>query len=377
MYWREGRRDAGSSARARGSAPACACSAGGGGPGASACGAGRRPPLWGVGASGAGGATRLGPGGRSVRRLARPTQSPLYSPSLPPFRAFTALALEHLVMEHFIETVKKYPCLWNSTAIEYRDQELKDAAWAEVMKETNLTSVKEVKLKWKKLRDSYRDALKRHADAPAPPAAALGPGGKKVYPWKYMGLMQFLQPHMGNRRKPPDEPPLAPTPVPAHTPTPTPAHNGVGTHSSEDSSSSSESSSAPGTRAGADTAADANGSAANARQLGSIDRKLEYLCALAGAGGARRRRRARDPPDPLDLFFEGMCQATKRLPYAAQIAVKKTLFGAVVAAEEALLAEHQSYALWAQAAAAPGARADSSSDEPGRPSRTPRSDRPS
>lgn len=43
-------------------------------------------------------------------------------------------------MDHFIETVHKYPCLWNTTAIEYRDQELKDAAWTEVMKETDLSS---------------------------------------------------------------------------------------------------------------------------------------------------------------------------------------------------------------------------------------------
>lgn len=39
-----------------------------------------------------------------------------------------------------IDTVRRYPCLWNTTAIEYRDQELKDAAWAEVMKETDLSS---------------------------------------------------------------------------------------------------------------------------------------------------------------------------------------------------------------------------------------------
>lgn len=43
-------------------------------------------------------------------------------------------------MEHFIKTIKKYPCLWNTTAIEYRDQELKDAAWGEVRKETDLGS---------------------------------------------------------------------------------------------------------------------------------------------------------------------------------------------------------------------------------------------
>ncbi|CAH4030284.1 unnamed protein product [Pieris brassicae] len=43
-------------------------------------------------------------------------------------------------MEHFIEAVRRYPCLWDTAAPEYRDQELKDAAWADLVKDTDLTS---------------------------------------------------------------------------------------------------------------------------------------------------------------------------------------------------------------------------------------------
>ncbi|XP_046969660.1 uncharacterized protein LOC124537001 isoform X1 [Vanessa cardui] len=239
-------------------------------------------------------------------------------------------------MEHFIETVRKYPCLWNTTAIEYRDQELKDAAWAEVMKETDLSSVKEVKLKWKKLRDSYRDALKRQSEM-----LAKDPGNpaKKVYPWKYMGLMQFLQPHMSVRKKPAESPQYAPPPAQdssAH------AHNGDA-HSTDDSDSEPESS--PKRK--------------SVERLTVIDRKLDYLCKAQSKrqftdAHYQERKRDRLPPavpDPLDIFFNSMCQSTKRFPYPVQIKIKKTLFDAVIEAEEALIAEQQSYAsLWARGA---------------------------
>lgn len=86
------------------------------------------------------------PGPRGAERGAscgRPAAalSPAREPAAaaaPPAPHRTPLA--RAAMEHFIETVRKYPCLWNTTAIEYRDQELKDAAWAEVMKETDLSS---------------------------------------------------------------------------------------------------------------------------------------------------------------------------------------------------------------------------------------------
>lgn len=77
--------------------------------------------------------------------------------------------------------------------------------------------------------------------------------------------------------------------------------------------------------------------------------------------------RKRECPDPLDIFFNSMCQSTKRLPYPTQIRIKKTLFGAVIEAEEALVAEQQSYAsLWARGAGSPSsseAAADGDGDD--------------
>ncbi|CAH0400699.1 unnamed protein product [Chilo suppressalis] len=237
-------------------------------------------------------------------------------------------------MEHFIETVRKYPCLWNTTAIEYRDQELKDAAWAEVMKETDLSSVKEVKLKWKKLRDSYRDALKRQSEMLA---KEPGNSSKKVYPWKYMGLMQFLQPYMSNRKKPAETAPPAPN----------------GTAGSSDSSESE---------------ADSSPKRKSCERLTVIDRKLDYLCK------AQQNKRVcvdnangrRDPPapDPLDIFFNSMCQSTKRFPFPTQIRIKRKLFEAVMEAEETLVAEQQSYAsLWARAPASSSSSDDDKEEE--------------
>ncbi|KAJ0174906.1 hypothetical protein K1T71_010014 [Dendrolimus kikuchii] len=272
-------------------------------------------------------------------------------------------------MEHFIATVRKYPCLWNTTAIEYRDLELKDAAWAEVMKETDLSSVKEVKLKWKKLRDSYRDALKRQTDMLAKDPANPP---KKNYPWKYMGPMQFLQPYMGNRKKPAEAP--AQAALEPHQPN---GHVSVGPHNGAEGHSSEE----------FDSEADADGEEETSptkrksgERLTAIDRKLEYLCRVhakrqcvegagAGPGAAKAPAVEHSPPppaapsqpapsDPLDIFFNSMCQATKRFPFPAQIKIKKTLFGAVIEAEEALVAEQQSYAsLWAR-----GGGSSSSSD---------------
>ncbi|XP_049875939.1 uncharacterized protein LOC126373744 [Pectinophora gossypiella] len=249
-------------------------------------------------------------------------------------------------MEHFIESVRKYPCLWNTTAIEYRDQELKDAAWAEVMKDTDLSSVKEVKLKWKKLRDSYRDALKRQSEM-----LAKEPGqAKKTYPWKYMGLMQFLQPHMSARKRPEPARPPDDFEPPANGHGAHAAHAAHGAHVSHASrrssdSSDSEAPSEPKRRAAPPPAAP---------PAPAPLRLPEYTWRAAAA------------PDPLELFFEGMCQATKRLPYQTQLRIKRTLFEAVAGAEEALAAEQLSYAsLWARGP--PSSRSSSEPPEPERP----------
>lgn len=165
-------------------------------------------------------------------------------------------------------------------------------------------------MKWKKLRDSYRDALKRASETAARGGAgAEGAGSKRSYAWKYTARMQFLQPYMGNRKKAGESPPPAAPPQ----------------RSSSESEGESEPPPPP------------------RRRRRDSPPPTPLLVAATAATGATAER------DPLDIFFEGMCQSTKLLPVHAQIAIKKSLFSVVVCAEEALLAErqHQSYAaLW-------------------------------
>ncbi|XP_063386726.1 uncharacterized protein LOC134672711 [Cydia fagiglandana] len=244
-------------------------------------------------------------------------------------------------MEQLIAAVRNYPCLWNTTAIEYRDQELKDAAWAEVMKETSLSSVKEVKLKWKKLRDSYRDALKRQSEM-----MSREPSARKNYPWKYMQHMTFLQPHMSARKKPEEPPP--------------PVQNGHEDHEEQEERN--------GHTGSSEESETEDEEPKRKSQLTVIDRKLDYLCKASSgkrrSGSWRRRSSPAQPaPDPIDIFFNSMCQTTKRFPYPAQIKIKRVLFDAVLAAEEALLAEQQNYAsLWARAASSSSSEAESKAD---------------
>lgn len=83
------------------------------------------------------------------------------------------------------------------------------------------------------------------------------------------------------------------------------------------------------------------------------------------AAAEARRREAAPAPDTLDSFFNSMCQSTKRFPFPTQIQIKKTLFSAVIAAEEALVAEQQSYAsLWARGAGSSSSSGAPSDDKP-------------
>ncbi|XP_045774853.1 uncharacterized protein LOC123873829 isoform X2 [Maniola jurtina] len=211
-----------------------------------------------------------------------------------------------------------------------------------------ISVLKEVKLKWKKLRDSYRDALKRQSELLArEPGAAPA---KKACPWKYMQPMQFLQPHMNVRKK------AASPPAP---PARGAAQRNGDARSSDDSESEPES----------------EPKRKSSERLTVIDRKLDYLCKAQSkrqfteASYQERKREAPPPPgaaaDALDIFFNSMCQSTKRFPYPTQIKIKKTLFGAVIEAEEALVAEQQSYAsLWARAASSTSSEAEADDDKP-------------
>ncbi|XP_050293756.1 uncharacterized protein LOC126734228 [Anthonomus grandis grandis] len=74
---------------------------------------------------------------------------------------FVFFLLITIKMEQFIETVRLNPCLWKVDEKNYKSQDARDIVWEEVSKKCNITDGKEAKRVWKKLRDSFRDALKR------------------------------------------------------------------------------------------------------------------------------------------------------------------------------------------------------------------------
>ncbi|CAF4947182.1 unnamed protein product [Pieris macdunnoughi] len=97
-------------------------------------------------------------------------------------------------MEHLIESVRKRPCLWQLDLKEYKDNELKEAAWEEVFNECDFPSVAEIKNLWKKLRDGHRQALNAKKKT-------TGQAADSKPIWKYEHLMEFLIPNMKNRHQ--------------------------------------------------------------------------------------------------------------------------------------------------------------------------------
>ncbi|CAH2097457.1 unnamed protein product [Euphydryas editha] len=95
-------------------------------------------------------------------------------------------------MEQLIESVRKYPCLWKIDCKEYKLNDLKDAAWKEVLKECDLKDGKEARALWKKLRDGHRQALAKKKNV-------TGQAATSKYKWKYEQHMEFLLPSMQNR----------------------------------------------------------------------------------------------------------------------------------------------------------------------------------
>ncbi|XP_033609830.1 uncharacterized protein LOC111870630 isoform X2 [Cryptotermes secundus] len=89
-----------------------------------------------------------------------------------------------MLLEELIEEVRKYPCLWNKGLEEYRNQNMRDNAWDTISGELN-TPVEDLKVDWKKLQDSHRQAMLRRK-------TKSGQGARKMKPWKYEALMSFL-----------------------------------------------------------------------------------------------------------------------------------------------------------------------------------------
>ena len=58
-----------------------------------------------------------------------------------------------------IETVRKYPSVWNMALKEYKDTTVKENAWTSILKEV-MSSKDDCKKRWKTLRDRFVRELK-------------------------------------------------------------------------------------------------------------------------------------------------------------------------------------------------------------------------
>ncbi|XP_063530921.1 uncharacterized protein LOC134755455 [Cydia strobilella] len=97
--------------------------------------------------------------------------------------------------EKLIEAVKNYPCLWDISSKYYKCNETKDAAWGEIVEQIKFKDVQSAKSRWKQLRDSHRDALKRQKTKKS------GQSPRKIREWKYQKIMEYLLPYMSNRER--------------------------------------------------------------------------------------------------------------------------------------------------------------------------------
>ncbi|GIY17002.1 transcription factor Adf-1 [Caerostris extrusa] len=75
-------------------------------------------------------------------------------------------------MDKFIKAVKNNPCLWDMGHPAYKDFEVMDKCWVKVAAIANFPDAKAAKIQWKKLRDNFREALKRKKN----PRTTLGHG---------------------------------------------------------------------------------------------------------------------------------------------------------------------------------------------------------
>ncbi|XP_045762993.1 uncharacterized protein LOC123865802 [Maniola jurtina] len=101
-------------------------------------------------------------------------------------------------MEQFIEVVKQFPVLWNTQLKDYHNLIKKDVVWKQIVEEISnpdIPDVKTAKNEWKKLRDSHRESLKRMK------ASTSGQAASPANNWKYAELLEFLLPHMKNRKR--------------------------------------------------------------------------------------------------------------------------------------------------------------------------------
>ncbi|CAH2083908.1 unnamed protein product [Euphydryas editha] len=229
-----------------------------------------------------------------------------------------------------IESVKKFPCLWDTSSEFYKSNETKDAAWNAIINEVNIKNVTIAKCRWKQLRDNHRDALKRQN------GTRSGQARRQRKEWKYQNAMSFLLPYMSYRNRESSFESLQdsasensnqPNSIDDYFQEssiilPSTANNFVSVNVSDDSISSGPT---PST---------------------SRKRKNDEIIHIFGKNQENhellRQERidiknmmgTRETYDEIDSFFLNLAASTKKLPYYLQLQIKKTCFNAVMTAEE-------------------------------------------
>ncbi|XP_035433921.2 uncharacterized protein LOC118265227 [Spodoptera frugiperda] len=244
-------------------------------------------------------------------------------------------------MEQFIDIVKRFPILWNTHLKEYHNLVQKDVIWESIVEELNnpdIPDVKTAKNEWKKLRDSHRESLKRIKAA--------------TNNWKYAEYLKFLVPYIKNRKR---------TGNASINNQNTWANTAKQSQNTWANTSTQSQNTLPGTStsvcqsilpdASTDTHIDDDdGSASEPPRMKK--RKVADVSSLRvllhednndfrSEQRERRKTGKTEVPKeteahrhPLNLFFDSMCESTKKLPDWVQRDVKKKLFQIVNEAEE-------------------------------------------
>ncbi|KAF8767606.1 uncharacterized protein LOC129966138 [Argiope bruennichi] len=205
-------------------------------------------------------------------------------------------------MEKFIKAVKSYPCLWDMSHPAYKDFEVMDKAWAKIASATDYPDAKSAKIQWKKLRDNFREALKRQKDS-----KYIG------RTWRYQKQMEFLIPFMQSKNQ--------------------------DLSLDADKTSFSESSDTnqntedkkPSFTVSLDEDANDSGSSFHKKRKTIDDQKEDKEFS----------RSAITPGNALLDFFSSMYNTTEELPLQLQLQVKRKIFDVVAEAEETALMMQQ------------------------------------
>ncbi|XP_028042363.1 uncharacterized protein LOC114252078 [Bombyx mandarina] len=95
--------------------------------------------------------------------------------------------------EKLIELVRKYPCLYNTKDISYKNVTIKIKCWEQIGKEINETG-ESARKKWKSLRDNYMRYKKEVA-------GTTGQATKKFKKWPWASQLQFLDSTLTDRER--------------------------------------------------------------------------------------------------------------------------------------------------------------------------------